>query len=502
MPSQRQSKLFILDENIGLNRFTPIVLADLRVMKKAKNVMYWGGRRSRGGSVKINSTAMSESSVVKTVRSMFEFTKGSTVNIVVYGGINLYTLDLSDGSLDSITGSCTFAADSLVDAVPFNGNLVITDGTNKLKQWTGTGNATEITDTTPNGIKFLAVNDNRVFGIGKSGDEHRLYWCKSLDATDWTTAGNAGSQLVYPESGGNVTGLFSDMNKIFVVKEKAVYMVDTTPYALSNWKTYEISLGLGGLSHRTIKKYGNMTTLMSRRGLISLDHIVNRAFATYTDPLLDDWLAVSKANATKWSALIDPSRGWYIFGDENNNITVYDVSKNTIIGEWDSIKCSSLLATQDASKNDLFLAGGSDGFIRKFNVLSLYNDDSSPIISEFETANVPLVIGEDNKVYEITLCNIGVFYTPVTTSCNLLIDISLDGFVSSIKSIALASSGGILNTTFIMNQSSLGAGDMNFSQTEAEGQGKYLKLGFRNTQLNQAFKINAFLVEYLLSGEV
>jgi hypothetical protein len=504
-----ETQFFIFDKKVGIDRFTPMIKKDLTALWKAKNVMYWAGRRSRGGSVKLNSSAMNDGGGVDVVKKMFRFDRQGVIYTLAYGGTKIYDVNLGTGALTSKTGSITLADTALLSGVGFNSanagtpssDLIITDGTNPLAKWNTSGNFTAIADTSAQGVQFLEAHEDRVFGCGKSSDPHRVFFCASYDATDWTTAGNAGSVLVYPEVGGKVIGLKSYGQYLYMFKTKGIFMIDTTSYNLNNWKVYRIADGIGGLSNRTIHIAGKDMVFASRRGITTIDRLTGYRVAAFTDPVLSDWKDISKTNANAWDAIIDEARGWYILAYNNTDMLVLDLENEAVLGEWDGISCASLLATEDSSGNDVYLAGGTDGFIRKFNDLSLYNDDSSVIYSEFHTPYVPVSM-KNNRLQEFTLVEGGIFYKPVTTSCDLLVSIGIDGRTTATENVALSSSGDVLNTSFILNQSQLGGGTLNFSKFSLEGQGKYLQLKFKNQTLGEAFNMYGFYITYLPSGDV
>ncbi len=483
--------------------FVPSVLMDPSEMRNAQNVMWWAGRRARGGSVKVNGTVMTGA---PKVRSLFEFVKGSTVNVLAYGGVKIYTLNLSSGALTDKSGSITLASDALLDGVGYNGKFIITDGTNLLASWDGTGsNFVVIADTTAQGVQYLVHHDTRIFGIGKSGDEHRLYWCANWDETDWTTANDAGSILVYPETGGRTTGLISYGGQLYVQKERALFIVDTSPLSLANWKVYKVSDGVGTLSHRCNQQIGMDLVFMSKRGIVSLNRVGEYRLHPLSDVILEDWLNLDKTLSGKWISLADRSRGWYILGyspaaaTEPNKMLVFNVEKGVLEGVWEGVSCTSLLSTEGANFNEVYLAGGSDGYIRKFNELSLNNDDSAAYTASFATPWIPLLV-EKGRVFEVTLAELGLFYIPITAEpCNLEVDINIDGKFYKKETFLLESFGTPLGT-FQLGIDTLGK-DVSLAKTTIGGQGSYVQLVFRSSVVDENFNLYGYYIQYLRSGE-
>jgi hypothetical protein len=135
------------------------------------------------------------------------------------------------------------------DATNFNNKLLITNGTDNVKQWNGT-TLSDLSASAPKG-KYITNDTVRVW-IAK---DDVLYFSGFLAESDWTSAENSGSVQYYTPNGGSITGLKNFANHICIWKKDSFAEIFGTNYY--NFRLIENSNDIGCVSFKTIQEVGD-----------------------------------------------------------------------------------------------------------------------------------------------------------------------------------------------------------------------------------------------------
>lgn len=150
------------------------------------------------------------------------------------------------GVCTDITGTY---ADADWDETNFNGKLLLTNGTDNVKQWVGSI-LSDLAASAPKG-KYITNDTLRVW-IAK-GDV--LYFSGFLNEADWSSAENSGSVQYYTPNGGDITALRRFYDRVTVFKKDAMAEVQGRNYF--NFQLVEISNDIGCVSFKTLQEVGD-----------------------------------------------------------------------------------------------------------------------------------------------------------------------------------------------------------------------------------------------------
>lgn len=133
--------------------------------------------------------------------------------------------------------------------------LLLTNGTDPVKQWNGTTLA-DLTGA-PKG-KVIAADNLRVFISDVATDEAQdhIHYCAFQDALDWTSAENSGIVQYYTANGGAVTAMISFSGQIWVFKKDSFALIYHTGDARAFYRLVPSSDNIGCVASRTLVDIG------------------------------------------------------------------------------------------------------------------------------------------------------------------------------------------------------------------------------------------------------
>jgi len=135
------------------------------------------------------------------------------------------------------------------DSTNFNDKLIITNGTDNVKQWNGSV-LSDLSVNAPKG-KYIASDDLRVW-IAK---DDAIYYSAFLDETDWLTAENSGIVQYYTPRGGNITALVSFLDDIVIFKKDSMGQIMGDNYY--DYTLVNVSNDIGCVSFKTVQEVGD-----------------------------------------------------------------------------------------------------------------------------------------------------------------------------------------------------------------------------------------------------
>jgi len=135
------------------------------------------------------------------------------------------------------------------DAVNFRGKLILTNGTDNVKQYNGSAVSDLNSSDAPKG-KYITASINRVY----IADGSTIYFSANNDETDWTTAEDSGADD-FTVNGGDVTGLTYFRDQVTVFKKNAIGVYYGNNYFTQ--KLVTVSNDIGCVAYKTIKEVGD-----------------------------------------------------------------------------------------------------------------------------------------------------------------------------------------------------------------------------------------------------
>lgn len=365
----------------------------------ADNVVYEldGGPRKTPGAIKLNSSALESGADVKGIYDYWisGTTGTSTQHRICHVGTTIKKDD-ADGSFTNIfTG---LESGKVPSYTTFNDIVIISsDSTTDVpKSWDGT-TAQNLAGTPPN-FSFTVKHKNRVWAAGDASNPSKLYYSAYLNPEDWIGLGS-GELNIDPDDGDAITGIVSYKNELWVFKgpyKGSIHRVSgSAPTGSDPFSLESFVHGIGAVAHNTIFGFSDDIGFMWSDGTI---HSL-KATASYGDfsevalsrPINNyirehvNFQRLKHAYAVDW-----PDFGVVLFAvpmdssQQPNMVLMMDYRfQNLRWARWSSFSntCVSLANVVDsaASNRRIVMAGGTDGFIRKYGQATRSIDGSSSI---------------------------------------------------------------------------------------------------------------------------
>lgn len=143
-------------------------------------------------------------------------------------------------------------------SVNFMDSVYLVNGTDK-KAWDGT-TLSNVSDM-PDGIKYLAVHANRIYGAKGTS----LYFCGLRLPEDWSTAGDAGEIKVETPDGDEATAVWTYANHVIYFTENSMHELYGTGPA--NYSFQTVSNSIGCVNYRTIKEVNGVLYFLGKDGV-------------------------------------------------------------------------------------------------------------------------------------------------------------------------------------------------------------------------------------------
>lgn len=360
----------------------------------ADNVIYDldGGPLKAPGTSKINSTAFDSGAEIKGAFDLWlTGTDGTpSQHRIVHAGSNVKKDD-ADGSFTNIfTG---LEAGKIPDYSVFGDLLILaTDSSTDVpKSWDGT-TAQDLAGSPPN-FAFSEVHKNRLWAAGNVALPSRLYYSASENAEDWSGKGS-GFIDIDPDDGDVITGLASHKGILFVFKgpyHGSIHQIEGSSPA--DFSKQPFSQQVGAVGNNTIFRFRDDIGYMAQDGSIrSLS--ATASFGDFIQSALSypirKWLRenLNLSRGKHFWAVNNEEFGHVLFsisvsGGATNNYTLmmdyrFDPPR---WATWSAFESASLATMIDAGSQNrmIVIAGGKDGFLRKYNAGDQRIDGSTNI---------------------------------------------------------------------------------------------------------------------------
>lgn len=368
----------------------------------AENVVYElnGAPRKAPGASKLNSAALAGGAVIKGIHDFWiTGTSGSPAQHRVVHVGSVIQKDDADGSFSNLfTGLNQGAVPSYA---VLNDLLVMAQtGSDVPKSWDGT-TAQALAGTPPN-FSIVVEHKNRLWAAGVNATASRLYYSALLNPEDWVGAGS-GEIDISPDDGDAITGLASHKDELWVFKgpyKGSIHRISgSAPTGGDPFARKTFVRGIGASGHNTLFRFKDDLGFMWSDGSI---HSLNAtsAFGDFNDVALSrpiqtylrDNLVFSRLNHA-WSANCSDC-GYVLFsvtissGTLNNQTLMMDYRFDPPRwSSWPAFESGCIAEVVDGTSNDqrVIMAGGNDGFVRKYQQPGRVIDDSTAIAFKVTT---------------------------------------------------------------------------------------------------------------------
>lgn len=345
----------------GLNTANDPIRLDPQELQIADNVVFTndGSRRKRGGQARLNTTAITVSSVTQNVIFIKDYwanvsdTKRQRLVAVTEDGSVHASSDR--GSTWSLKTTTTFnVAQGRITAEVLNEDLVIGYSASAAALvWDAQGTASISTATATAGTYpsgwILRGHKNRMFISGDSSNPDRLrfsgFTASVADHRNWGTS--SGFIDIQPGDGDpdGITAIFPEINQangLYIAKRTKLYFLDTSAADSASWTVSLVSDGIGCVSHNTAVAVDQSDVIFcSDRGVHVLSQVLSGTAIIegqfVSKQIHEDYQNVmSTADRNKYSAVWYPRLNSYLLGVKRSGQAKFEsiYGYNVEIGGW------------------------------------------------------------------------------------------------------------------------------------------------------------------------
>lgn len=454
---------------------------------EANNVVWYNDcLRKIFGYAKVNSSALSAGANVTSL-----FYSPGLDDLIGTCGTSIFS-NMDAASPSDITGTVTIGSSNPIDWTEWNFGgtkyVVGLDGVNVPFKYTGTGNAAILGGTPPIG-KYGIMFQSAFWQGNVTTDNASVYFSALGDAESWTTGTD------YYRFDSAITGMAKLGELIVVFMSDHIGIMSGTNNRLMT-KVDNFISGVGCSGHFTIRN-GRLGGSSGQEVLIfhsddgiyifdgtrKVTNISYPIFNKYASGSTSDRFNSSRFNVA-WAEYWD-RYDWYVIGlsdgaDSTNTFCMVldfrhpytDASGNMVIPHWpmDNVAAMSCLAVgKSVTKLGELYFGSSDGYVRKFDP-SIFTRDAVSYTPEWKSKIFDL--GKNVIVQE---ANVVTDVLGGSTELTLYIKSGLREGDGNSGVSTLEDSADLLDSTFIMDESTLGGHDYLFKNIGTYNYGRFIQ---------------------------
>lgn len=464
-----------------------------------------GGRGSRGGTSKVNSTAVSGT---PRIMGLFDFQRAGTSYQVFLGADgNLYsttTTTIKTGM--STTNYPSFAV--------FEDELYICDGDTTPQTWNGSAGSTS-NITSPNADWTGSTQPFQVIVHGR-GVSRRLHFL--MGSTDYytslgdgkvATGGTSGTIPIDTEDSLGLTGGVEFGNRLILFSQKQAFIVDDSDTDTATWG-YSKAQWTGGAAHwRVIVKTPNDLLVMAEDGEIysisAVQSYGDYKQASLTRPAkMDRWIRenVDLTKIDRFHACYDPKKRVARFFVVRSGQSAVDTCLKFYIDRppeeaWavdDGIdaasgfdaSCSAVVRSATGAYE--VWTGDHAGFLWKLERTNK-NDANSGYTATFKTPNLSMEDPRGTKLFKR-----GHLTVRPEGDYDISVKVFIDGEFKATKTVSLAGGGAVYGTG-VWDTDVYGGNDLIEGTFELGYVGKRIQLEFFNSTVDQDFFLSGVLID-------
>ena len=496
----------------GLTANPNIDLTPPEAVVDCKNInLHQNGKETRGGTEKVNSTAIATSpQIMGGMHAIFQ--DGTTVILAATSNGYIYkdyTTALKSGLTN--TGFCNF--------VMYANKVYFTNLLNRPQTWDGSAASTsDLVDvptdwlTDSNWPKYMIAHgrgvSRRLWAFGCANTPNRVY--ASQLGTDSFSDANVITLNIETGSGSGIVGAVEFGERLIFFSKTKAFIIDDTSATTSNWG-YAKAIWEGGVAHhRLIIKTLNDVLCMTEDGDVysigAVQSYGDYHAASIARPAFIDRYIREKAKLTdieKFHAIYDTKLRLVRFFFVRVGMSVVDsdlvyfIDKGAEEG-WSLHDNTTYASGHKASCSFLARAGAGDwrvytgdyaGFIWKLETNNS-NDDSNPFRSSFKTPRLVIDNSRGTKHF-----NSGVIVVRGEGGYSVNIDTWVDEGALASQGVSLSTNSGIWGTSKWDNFT--WGGELMLDKFfDIKSVGKRIQFEIYNDQINKKFYISQIHIDF------
>lgn len=487
------------------NKNTDLIAPQMFVVPSRNINLHQNGRQKRGGTSKVNSTAVSGS---PQILGLFDFRIGAN---------SYQVFAASDGKIykDSTTVLKTgMSTSAKFNFAVFGNELYVCDGASTPQTWDGSAGSTS--DITTSAADWATTKPFQMIAHGR-GASRRLWaiagnsvYYSSLANGKQFSGGTSGKITIDVIDAYGLVGGVEFGNRLIVFDRVQAYVIDDSDASTANWG-YQLAQWMGGAAHwRGIVKTDNDVLIMAEDGQLysitgAQEYGDYKLASLMRKQFIDNYLKATAAMASiaefhlafdrnlravkyffvrSGETQVDSALVFFLDRGIDDGWVVHD---NQDANSGYSASCAA--EVRSAAGTYLIYTGDYSGFVWKLEQ-SARVDGTSSYYGGFKTPNLNL----DNPRLRKHFRRLYVIMEAVG-DYNLSVNIWLDGVNQTATTINMGASGTGLGS-FILDTSQLGGLEFIDANIDINMVGKRIQFEFYNSGASQTFFINQLMIDF------
>lgn len=348
-----------------------------------------------------------------------------------------------------------------------------------------------------NGFVFIAQN---------ASNTNVLYFSGLNNPITWDTSTN-GDSFIFD---GEITGIKALGTQLVVFKRDSIGIL--TGYSFVSFtKVDRFISGVGCAGGHTIvnarlggKDGREVLVFLSDSGIYAFDGTQN--LIKLSNPIERKF--IGSASASRWNenrfsnavGVFSDKYQWYILGladggDSTNDFQmILDLSRpyqtpdeKSAVPHWpmDGVETNAITIRRNSSNLEEVYFGDNTGFVYKLDP-AIYNRNGAAYTQVFTSKQIDLhdnwILREANAVFDV----VGDY------DVEIYVNSDLQSGLGEVATVSTEGAGDLLDTTFIMDTSTLVGNDFQIINAGISNTGRFLQWSIRNPDLNSIFRMQEF----------
>lgn len=496
----------------GLNTSLDPSTVPANQLLAADNILFGvrGSRKKRDG---INHNWDTATTGTESIIGQLDYWYGATppktnIRLAVADSKNVYSYTTGTQSANLFAGTAWSSAITTACVRALNNLAIIAvDGSgNVMKKWTGSGNIADLGGTPPQ-ASICGEHLGRLFTNDKTNLD-RLQYCSTGNPEEWQGNGDSGAIDIGIGDGDpdGITAFWSFKRNLFIAKRTKLYaMTGDTP------ETFDVQLvsnGIGCVAHDAVATMDQDDVFfVSERGVHSLNATINFGDFQSQYVSLDvqntfntQWLATRRKfiKAVYWAynnSLVFGVTDSTIGTASNNCLYLYNIALKSWY-RWPNLPCQSVLLARDSDQPRLYL-GRNDARISQTATGANYDTSTSGVqTGVVDSIITPIIHPGDDPDSLKAFKYFGLIYKPIGTQ-TITVSVQVDNQAAQALAYSQSSTGALLDTTFVLDQSVLDAGLVTNPYTQLiDGYGRGAQISISQSGVNEQSEIQGFVIGY------
>ena len=258
--SQTTPSAFNCEGGLVLNKSTFMMQpGEALELKNFEPAIEGGYRRINGYTKYVSVIVPFTSSDVEKILMVATF--GS--NVLAARGTSIYSATPGGSSWTSIDSGRTSAGKYTFERFNFDGTdkIVVLDGTNAPTVFNSSLSATDVSDSSVAGAKFVASFKNHMFYAGKSTTKQEVVFSEPFNEDGFNSGSGAGSIKVDDE----ITGIKVFRDNLFIFCETRIFKLSGT--SSTNFAVSDVTRNIGCINGDTIQEFAGDLIFLGPDGL-------------------------------------------------------------------------------------------------------------------------------------------------------------------------------------------------------------------------------------------